>query len=61
MKTGYMLKYRTMGYCKGGIGPDEPVSSFGVEVSPLYIFRILYILFKDYKNKSKFMFSSFAV
>lgn len=56
-----MLKYRTMGYCKGGIGPDEPVSSFGVEVSPLYIFRILYILFKDYKNKSKFMFSSFAV
>lgn len=56
-----MLRNRIMVYCKGGIGPDEPVSSFGVEVSPLDIFRILYILFKDYKNKSKFMFSSFAV
>lgn len=56
-----LKKNRTMGFCKGGIGHDKPVSSFGMEVSPLYIFRILYILFKDYKNKSKFIFSSFAV
>lgn len=40
-----------MGYCKGGIGPDKPLSSFDVEVSPLCIFRILYILFKDYKKQ----------